>query len=203
MTTAMKRAATRWVVKGSSPRDPSAPRILIEQHALERMINVSERTLDSEVGGFFLGTYWRASPAGPFHVSISQVIPARHTIATPSSLNFTPETWVSFSVAREAYPNLYVVGWFHTHPRMDVFLSSYDVFIHTNFYVEPWQVAAVVEPETCRLGFFTWRHRRFEHANYTGFLELGTEPLRKWSNLRAAGRVRVDYCSPLTGELRS
>jgi hypothetical protein len=36
------------------------------------------------------------------------------------------------------------VGWFHTHTRSGLFLSTEDISVHERFFPEPWQVALVI-----------------------------------------------------------
>ena len=42
---------------------------------------------------------------------------------------------------------LSVVGWFHTHTRSKIFLSTEDQTIHETFFGEPWQIALVMKPQ--------------------------------------------------------
>jgi proteasome lid subunit RPN8/RPN11 len=54
----------------------------------------------------------------------------------------------------EHYPDKQIVGWYHTHPGMGVFLSPYDTWLHHHFFPEPWQVALVIDPHSATGGFF-------------------------------------------------
>jgi proteasome lid subunit RPN8/RPN11 len=56
----------------------------------------------------------------------------------------------------ERHPNKEVVGWYHTHPGLDIFLSEWDLMIHRNFFRQEWQVALVVDPHQDAGGFFVW-----------------------------------------------
>ena len=59
--------------------------------------------------------------------------------------------------ATGCYPDLDIVGWYHTHPDFGIFLSSHDLFIHRHFFAQPLQVAYVVDPIRQTRGFFQWR----------------------------------------------
>ena len=88
----------------------------------------------------------------------------------------------------DRYPGRALVGWYHTHPRMGVFLSSYDTWLHMHFFPEPWQVALVIEPFGGSGGFFIRQPGdRLDPHRYFGFHELlpfdGGSVVR-WSNLR-------------------
>ena len=58
----------------------------------------------------------------------------------------------------ETYPDLKMVGWYHSHPGFGVFLSGHDLFIHRNFFTAPWQVAFVTDPLGKASGCFTWNN---------------------------------------------
>jgi proteasome lid subunit RPN8/RPN11 len=87
----------------------------------------------------------------------------------------------------DRFPGKQMVGWYHTHPRMDVFLSSYDTWLHESFFGKPWQVALVIEPYADRGGFFCWQSEgRLDPRHYVGFYELGDtsyESVVSWDNL--------------------
>lgn len=49
-----------------------------------------------------------------------------------------------------------VVGWWHSHPKMDVFMSCTDVDNARTQFSLPWQVSYVVAPPGPRRAFFGW-----------------------------------------------
>jgi hypothetical protein len=56
-----------------------------------------------------------------------------------------------------ALEKLLPVGWFHTHTRSGLFLSTEDISVHERFFPEPWQVALVMTvagDQPVRVGFF-------------------------------------------------
>ena len=83
-----------------------------------------------------------------------------------------------------------IVGWYHTHPRMGIFLSHYDTFLHNNFFPEPWQVALVVEPHKSLGGFFIREENgSLSATRYSGFYEMNGNLGRnmvEWNNLQSA-----------------
>lgn len=46
----------------------------------------------------------------------------------------------------ERHPERAAVGWFHSHPGLGVAPSGKDVFLHTRFFPEEWQVALIADP---------------------------------------------------------
>jgi hypothetical protein len=99
-------------------------------------------------------------------------------------------------ILEEFYPDKTVVGWYHTHPRMSIFLSSYDLFLHENFFPHPWQVALVVEPYTHQGGFFIRdEDHQLDPRRYYGFYELNNgqnDSIVDWRNLRPGSPTNLD-----------
>jgi hypothetical protein len=88
----------------------------------------------------------------------------------------------------EHYPDKQIVGWYHTHPGMGVFLSSYDAWLHHHFFPEPWQVALVIDPLSPAGGFFIRQvDGTLDPGRYFGFHELdvnSAESFVGWNNLQ-------------------
>jgi proteasome lid subunit RPN8/RPN11 len=143
---------------------------------------------ENEVGGWLLGK-WRADPRnGQQFVVVDTILPARFTINSSSHLTFTSDSQVALRARHEAeYPDKEVIGWFHTHPRMSVFLSSYDIWLHRHFFPEAWQVALVIEPHSETGGFFIrTRSGELDPRRYAGFYELTAgieQSVVGWHNL--------------------
>lgn len=60
--------------------------------------------------------------------------------------------------------NLVIVGWYHTHPGMGIFLSQTDVNNMELYYHKPYQIAIVIDPIQNERGVFGWRDG---HVNST------------------------------------
>ena len=101
-------------------------------------------------------------------------LPARHTRHGRSFLTFTQDSLVDLHEELEArYPQKLLVGWYHTHPGMDIFLSGFDLWLHEHFFPYAWQVALVIEPQARHGGFFVRRpDGQPDPRRYTGFSEL-------------------------------
>ncbi len=145
-----------------------------------------------EHGGYLLGKHLR-DDAGDY-VTVERAFPVPDTKAEPTSFEFSSANGVALFDETER-TGLAVVGWYHSHPRMDVFLSGHDLFIHRGnetgrgLFMYPWQVALVVEPEKDHGGFFRWREGRMDGSRYGGFHEvLRGESVVSWTNVRPADR---------------
>ncbi len=139
-------------VMGKIPPD-SAP-IFIYSEVFDEIINFSHSTTAREIGGFLLGGFHEDRSR---FVEITKFLPARRTDSAFASLTFTHDTWdqLNDQISNE-FKGLSVLGWHHTHPGFGIFLSHHDLFIHRNFFSQPWQVAMVVDPRQHELGFFCW-----------------------------------------------
>ena len=146
---------------------------------------------DVEVGGVLVGQWCTDEQSGEQYIVVKHVLPARHTRQGSVYLTFTQDTIIDLHEQIEKrFEGEKIVGWFHTHPRMGIFLSHYDTFMHHNFFPEPWQVALVVEPFSSVAGFFIRQSNgTFDPTRYFGFYEmdgaLGQSVVR-WQNLQKA-----------------
>lgn len=148
----------------------SSATIILPQSVLDEIVAFSEADLRRERGGFLLGGVYGTQP---MLVVIRHFHPAAEARSQAASLVFTHDTWAELHrEAEQKYPNQSIVGWHHTHPDFGIFLSSYDKFIHQNFFPQAWQVAMVVDPRRQELGFFHWREGHIEPCGFvTGQLE--------------------------------
>jgi proteasome lid subunit RPN8/RPN11 len=88
-------------------------------------------------------------------VEVMGSIPAQHTDATRGSLRFTHEAWAEMNRVRDhRYPDMEIVGWYHTHPGQGIFLSPDDLNIHNNHFSDAFKLALVVETHLHRGAFF-------------------------------------------------
>ncbi|NSW54732.1 MAG: LysM peptidoglycan-binding domain-containing protein [Armatimonadetes bacterium] len=133
----------------------SGPVVLIRREALEAVLDHSAQDTNTELGGVLLGQ--ASSSAEGTLVLVQAAIPALHTQAARAHVTFTHDTWEQVNAVRDReHPDMRIVGWYHTHPGFGLFLSEHDLFIHRNFFNEPWQVAQVLDPRTGQWGFFVW-----------------------------------------------
>jgi proteasome lid subunit RPN8/RPN11 len=178
----------RW----NSPYDREAGKpavsVFLTQAAFVRVCSLAGRDMDNEVGGALIGQWRIDPPSGEQFIVAEAVLLARHTRQGSAFLTFTQDTLVALhDEQEERYPEKRMVGWFHTHPRMGVFLSDYDLWLHKHFFPEPWQVALVIEPHTQIGGFFVRdADGNLDPHRYHGFLEIvgdSGKSLVYWKNL--------------------
>jgi proteasome lid subunit RPN8/RPN11 len=162
--------------------------VFVTQKAFVRFCAHASSDLENEVGGWLLGKLRMDKDRGEQFIVIDTILPASHTQQGSAFLTFTQDSLVELHRhVQENYPEKDILGWFHTHPRMGVFLSSYDTFLHNNFFPEMWQVALVIEPFSRSGGFFIRQQDgMLDPRQYFGFQELINGNMRSvvhWQNV--------------------
>jgi proteasome lid subunit RPN8/RPN11 len=131
-------------------------RMFISQSALRQIDEHANSNLDCEVGGVLMGHLRE----GEAHLSIEVLaaLPAVTDDHGPVHFTFTADAWARIHEDRtDQYPDLQIVGWFHTHPDLGVFYSADDVVVHSAAFVMPWQVGLVIDPIRLEGCLFGWR----------------------------------------------
>lgn len=160
---------------------PATPEIYLHVRAVESMFADAREHRRVETGGLLVGQL-REDAAGE-HLHVTAALAAPHAGRSATSLTFTQESWNAMISARcERYPSQEVVGWYHTHPGMRVFMSEPDKFIHRSFFRRPQDIAIVMDLERLEWGVFRWRDG--EPALATHFYVYGETP---WDGARIPG----------------
>ena len=161
--------------------------VFLSQPAYGRICVHSASDTSVEVGGVLVGRWCLGDQHEQF-VVIEHALPARHTRQGGSFVTFTSDSLLDFHDQIDtSFKGMLMVGWYHTHPGMGIFMSHYDLWLHRNFFPEAWQVALVVEPVAAAAGFFV-RQRQdvLDPTRYFGFYELDGNYGRSmvyWTNL--------------------
>jgi proteasome lid subunit RPN8/RPN11 len=151
--------------------------IFVKRSAMEQALKsakASAKTLE-EIGGFLLGKVFRDPQTDRLFVEVSEALEADAAKGTAVSLNFNYDAWrqVLDRISQESKDKI-PVGWYHTHlisqaitlpvegtaneyiARYVPFFSSPDLFIHRNFFPDPWHVALVMDLRCGHNVFFAW-----------------------------------------------
>ena len=184
--------ALRWDSPfNNGERQPDVT-IFLSQQAYARIHVHAASDLDNEVGGILVGQWCLDNGTGSRYLVIEKVLPALYTQQSSVHLTFTQDSIVHYhEIIEQRYVGKQIVGWYHSHPHMGVFLSDYDTWLHDHFFPEPWQVALVVEPVSCLGGFFIRQDNGvLDPLHYFGFYEmngcLGHSTVH-WQNLSHSG----------------
>lgn len=148
---------------------PNQPRLILFPKAVETMAAHALGDVSSEVGGVLLGAAFRK--AGELFVEVHAALPAETDDHGPIHFTFNADAWARVHRDRaERYPELDIVGWFHTHPGLGIFFSGDDVVVHSAAFVLPWHVALVIDPLSKRIGCFGWDDAELKPL--PGFFEI-------------------------------
>lgn len=143
--------------------------IVVKPKALHQLYEHANSNLRSELGGFLLGHAYQ--DAGRPHIVVEAALPAISDDHGPVHFTFTADSWSQCHQRKQShYPDLHIVGWYHTHPDLGVFYSSDDVVVHSAGFTLPWHVGLVVDPIRRAASFFGWVEGELE--NLSGFYEL-------------------------------
>jgi len=188
-----RHSALEWVPKNANceelPR--SQVSVFVTQNAYIRMCAHAGSDLFNEVGGWMAGKYCQDQLSDELFIVVDTVLPALYTDQGAAHLTFTGDTQVAlYDRLEKDHPGKTLVGWYHTHPRMGVFFSQWDAWLHQNFFPHAWQVALVIEPHSSFGGFFIRQaDGELDQRNYYVFNELITNKQRSvvfWKNLQLA-----------------
>ena len=161
---------------------PAANQVVVShrQQAFSQIRAHSISNLRSELGGVLLGHAYRDGEQ--LMVDVMAALPARNDDHGPIHFTFTADAWSQIHHERaQKYPDLEIVGWFHTHPGLGVFYSSDDVVVHTAAFTLPWHVGLVVDPLGNEASYFGWQEGTLAPiAGYFEQMDVQTTPLAPW-----------------------
>jgi proteasome lid subunit RPN8/RPN11 len=148
----------RWACLACGTPGPRDLPVFVDRDAADSMERHALSDTSVELGGVMLGFEGIDDRTGQAFVWVTRSLEARHYENTQASFTYTHDAWEEISREREAkYPDLDIVGWYHTHPDFGIFLSGHDQFLHQHFFGQPLQVAYVVDPVRMTRGFFQSR----------------------------------------------
>ena len=180
--------ARHWISPYESDGTNPPVSVFVTQNAYHQAVVHASSNLEVEVGGVLVGKWCADSETSRQYIVVTAGLPARFTQQGSVFLTFTQDSLVDIHAKiDEMYPEDAIVGWYHTHPRMGVFLSQYDTWLHHHFFPEPWQVALVIEPHAGVGGFFVRQAGGLlDPGHYYGFYEMDDDAghsVVHWTNL--------------------
>jgi proteasome lid subunit RPN8/RPN11 len=174
-----------WHLHGRVPVE-GAPVVLMHQQAILQVAAHSQSDDSVELGGALLGRAYRHS--GGVVIEVMAALPAVSGDHGPIHFTFSADSWSHLHRDKAShYPDLDIIGWFHTHPDLGVFYSSDDVVVHSAAFTQPWHVGLVVDPIREEAAYFGWLNGVL--TPYEGFYELPERqptPLTPWRVVRTA-----------------
>jgi proteasome lid subunit RPN8/RPN11 len=130
-----------------------APYIFFETSAYDRMWKDASRDTSREHGGILVGEPFE-DPGARYYVVVRAAVAAHEPSGSPTHLQFRPESWKPIWDKLYSEPTLRIVGWYHTHPGLGVFLSGTDLRTQRLYFAAPWHIAIVIDPAAGEIGYF-------------------------------------------------
>ncbi len=165
----------------------------VEKHDYDRiqvicqekvLLDVHNHAISShnEVGGILVGNVYKWN--GIYFVKVDACIQGTHMETGRTHARFTAETWAqAMSIREKDYPDKVIIGWYHSHPNLGIFLSGMDLEIHKNFFNSPWHVAMVIDAQNNNMGFFGWNGKQIQKVKkFSAFEQKGLPSRYEFSN---------------------
>ena len=137
--------SVQWVPRkmgGSLPAIGPLYPIVIEQSAL-REIRAHVAASSTEVAGLLVGELCECPETGRLWIKACSVVRSGDVLTEAVEPEVLDTAFAALA-AQIAAEGRHVVGWYHSHDLLGVFLSERDVAVHNLRFGEPWQFALVV-----------------------------------------------------------
>jgi proteasome lid subunit RPN8/RPN11 len=133
-------------------RVSTQPVVVMEAEVARKIRQHARTSMKAEVCGVLIGNNNEHE-----RMSVEACIAGINAAQGGAHVTFTQDTWEHiYKIKDKDFPDLKIVGWYHSHPGFGVFLSEHDLFIQQNFFSNPQQVAWVYDPHTDEEGCFGW-----------------------------------------------
>lgn len=116
--------------------------VFIEESCMQAMEAHARGDVLNEQAGIICGHAYM-DVTGQLYIVVTSVLEAE-TSNSPTHFRFHDGSWEKLWSRIKDGSNL--LGWYHSHPGMGVFLSSTDVRTQQLYFPAPWQVAIVLDP---------------------------------------------------------
>ncbi len=137
--------SVQWIPRkmgGSLPAIASLYPIVIEQSAL-RDVRAHIAASSTEVAGLLVGELCECPDTARLWIRASTAVRSGETLTEEIGPEALDNAFAALA-GQIAAEGRHVVGWYHSHDLLGVFLSERDVTVHNLRFGEPWQFALVV-----------------------------------------------------------
>ena len=162
--------------------------VFMTQKAYVRANVHAQSDMHNEIGGWMIGSWRKDQITGEEYIVVERCLPALHTRRGSAFMTFTQDSQVAmFEIMEEKFPDKELVGWYHSHPKMSVFLSNHVILDDTALFPHHWQVSLAIEPHSHTAGFFIRdTDGNLDDKGYYGFHELIPDrylSIVRWTNM--------------------
>lgn len=147
----------------NGPQD-HRPMVLIRKEALHEMHGHAASEMHHEIAGYLLGFPAKDAQTGTNVTYIERAVRAIYD-STSTHVTMHAASFNDVETVRKQDGTI-LVGYYHSHPRLNIFLSSTDVENFKDYHSEDYQIAVVVDPSHTLsrciesslewIGFFGW-----------------------------------------------
>ena len=142
-----------WEFQAESPENASI-QIVTRMSVYDAICQQANSALPNETGGFLMGDVGRDIARRRWHLYVNEVEAVVPVEADPTHFTFTWRDVERVRTLREKTKKA-LIGWYHTHPDLGVFLSRTDVDkTHNCLFNDPFQIALVVDPVRGTAAYF-------------------------------------------------
>jgi proteasome lid subunit RPN8/RPN11 len=104
----------------------TSDQVYIKENAINDIEQHLATNLRIEQGGILFGNAYKDPESQKIYVEITAAVPAPATMGTGQYLEFTSDSWLGImNYAQRCHPQDNIVGWYHSHPNLGVFMSGY------------------------------------------------------------------------------
>lgn len=129
--------------------------IFLRKPTHEKIQTHLKSNTEVELGGLLLGQAFHDAARELYVLCIEEALPVQEGVETPTTFSYTSASWAAIlPQLQQMNPDWTVLGTYHSHPDMGVFLSSTDMDTQEGIFSQPWQIALVVDPVANEIGFF-------------------------------------------------
>jgi len=156
--------------------EASTMNLLTHHSVYAAIMEQAEAALPNETGGFLLGQAGFDAESGSWYNWIDEVVLIKPAEANPVHFSFSWKDVDQVRAHREREDKA-LIGWYHTHPGLGIFLSDTDLQkTHQQLFNEIFQVALVYDPVSGCAGYF------FREAS--GVLDAGIANWREFQLIK-------------------
>jgi len=181
-------------LRGDVP-GPGEYKIFIVEPALKTLWQHAKEGLPAGVAGLLLGGLYYDPEMDENYVEIHYAFPSASSFNEEMNLRVVNRVIAEMEkVSLKSHPGEIVTGWYHTHPGLGIFFSENDKLIHETFYIEPSNIALILDPlmeidplrETYKnIAFFYWKDNNIEKSNgYFAYKQRCAESISPIDKLR-------------------
>ena len=134
---------------------PDAACCFVRRPAFEKIQAHLRSNTRIELGGLLVGQALHDAERELYCVVVEEALPAYEGQSTAVSFAYTEATWQALSpLLQDLPPTWTLLGSYHSHPGMGVFLSATDLETQRGVFFHDWQIALVIDPISQAVGFF-------------------------------------------------